>query len=276
MPMETTLKNRRPAGWREEETEQLFRAVKEASEAGVPLRMVFEELASGLGRKPNSIRNHYYACLREHPNAAWSRQSAVRVFTPEETHQLLRQVLMAQGQGLSVRSCVMQMAEGDRSRMLRYQNKYRTLLRNRPDLIDAVRQELEEEGLPCPEPAQPDRADCAFCDPDDAAAAALMAEPCVSAMLEGLKELLHRAAHAGDADDHLRQLDRLRVQHDLQRMAWEKDFQECTQHLDNCLALLREFLALPEQEQYLQMDTFRNAAIECIGLGEGFLTRMQE
>lgn len=273
--METTLKNHRGTGWQEEETEQLFQAVRDAAAAGLPLRTVFEALAEGLGRKPNSIRNHYYACLRENPEAGIQRQTPVRVFTPEETHELLRQVLMAQGEGQSVRSCVLRLADGDKSRMLRYQNKYRTLLRNRPDMIDAVRQELMQEGLPCPEPAPPEHADCAFCDPEDTAAAALMAEPCVSAMLEGLKELLHRAAHVGDAQERQRQLDRLQVQCDLQRIAWEKDFQEARNHLDSCLSLLREFLALPEEEQYLQMGTFRSAAMDCITSGEAFLTRSQ-
>lgn len=273
--METTLRNHRSAGWQQEETEKLFQAVKDASEAGVSLRSVFEALAEGMGRKPNSIRNHYYACLREHPQDAPVRQTPARVFTSEETHELLRRVLMAQGQGMSVRSCVMQMAEGDRSRMLRYQNKYRTLLRNRPDMIDAVREELMQEGLPCPDPALPERADCTFCDPEDTAAATLMAEPCISAMLEGLKELLHRAAHAGDAQERQRQLDRLQVQSDLQRLAWEKDFDEARAQLDSCLSLLREFLGLPEEEQYLQMDTFRHAAMDCITAGENFLTRTQ-
>lgn len=233
--MESQARVRSRSGWQDSETDRLFTAVKEASAAGVPLRTVFESLSGDLGRKPNSIRNYYYACLRERPEAA-PHTPAFKPFTPEETHQLLREVLMARGRGMSVRACVMQMSGGSHSRMLRYQNKYRTVLKHRPELIAEVCEELRREGLPCPAvPVQPrvDQADSAFCDPEDAAAARLMAQPCVHHMLEGLKELLRRAARAEENADLQRTIDRQRVQFDLQRLAWEKDY-------DACLTCLRE------------------------------------
>ena len=55
------------AGWQEAETARLFSAVQEANVSGAPLRSVFESLSDDLGRKPNSIRNYYYACLRQQP-----------------------------------------------------------------------------------------------------------------------------------------------------------------------------------------------------------------
>ncbi|MBQ8655135.1 MAG: hypothetical protein IJ507_09375 [Clostridia bacterium] len=274
--MQNQVKLRARTGWQEEETHRLFSAVREASAAGEPLRSVFESLSGDLGRKPNSIRNYYYACLRQHPDAAQMRAAPFTVFTPEETHELLRQVLMARGQGMSVRSCVMKMANGDHSLMLRYQNKYRTLLKHRPELIESVREELKREGLPCPPPEGVDRADGAFCDPEDAAASRLMAEPCVSHMLEGLKELLRRAARAGEAADLQREMDRLQVRHDLRRIAWEKDFDEASAHLESLLCLLRDYLALPPESQQLQLQTFRDAALEEVGNAEAFLARSRE
>ena len=270
--MQTQAKPRSRTGWQEEETARLFAAVKEASASGAPLRSVFEALSDDLGRKPNSIRNYYYACLRQQPDAASLRSAPFVAFTPEETHELLRRVLMARGQGESVRSCVMTMAEGDHSRMLRYQNKYRTLLRHRPDLIDSVREELKAQGLPYPRETVLDHADSAFCDPQDTAAARLMAEPCVSAMLDGLKELLRRAARASEAADKQRALDRLQVQHDLRRLAWEKDFDQVAGELENVLSLLRDFLALPRESQVLQLDTFRDAALESLSQAENMLS----
>lgn len=227
--MESQARIRTHAGWQASETDQLFSAVREASAQGVPLRSVFERLADQLGRKPNSIRNYYYACLRQQPDSA-PRSPAFLPFTPEETHQLLRQVLMARGRGMSVRACVMQLAEGSRSRMLRYQNKYRTILRQRPEMIEQVAEELRREGLPCPEFPEAGRvehADPAFCDPKDAAAARLMAQPCVHHMLEGMKELLRRAARAEETEALQRTVDRLQVQHDLLRMAWSRDYDAC-------------------------------------------------
>ncbi len=273
MNMESQVKTRNRTGWQEDETTRLFTAVKEASATGAPLRSVFEALSDDLGRKPNSIRNYYYACLRQKPDAAYLRAAPFATFTPEETHHLLRQVLMARGQGISVRSCVMDMAGGDHSLMLRYQNKYRTLLKHRPEMIEAVREELRQEGLPYPKAPTIDRADSAFCDPEDTAAARLMAEPCVSAMLEGLKELLRRAARCEEVHEKQRIIDRLQVQQDLRRIAWEKDFDEATAHLEGILCLLRDFLALPRESQVPQLDTFRDAALESLAQAESFLTR---
>ena len=274
-------------GWQEAETARLFSAVQEASAAGAPLRSVFESLSGDLGRKPNSIRNYYYACLRQQPEAA-QRTPAFQPFTPEETHELLRQVLIARGRGQSVRACVMALAQGSHSRMLRYQNKYRTILKTRPELIAQVCEELKAEGLPCPEVAQvaridvrtphADQADAAFCDPEDAAAARLMAEPCVHHMLEGLKELLRRAARAEASPEEAMQekcrelqrtVDRQQVQHDLQRIAWEKDFDDCTAHLRTVLSALRDYVANDAESDVL------SGAVIALQEAEGFLERQR-
>ena len=267
-------------GWQEAETARLFTAVKEANAAGAPLRSVFESLSDDLGRKPNSIRNYYYACLRQQPEAT-SRAPAFRPFTPEETHELLRQVLMARGQGISVRACVMALAQGSHSQMLRYQNKYRTVLKTRPELIAQVCQELKQEGLPCPETAPAprlDRADAAFCDPEDTAAARLMAEPCVHHMLEGLKELLRRAARAEASPDEAmqqkyrdlqRMVDRQQVDHDLHRIAWEKDFDDCAGHLRVVMDSLRAYVAKDAESDTL------SGAVVALQEAEGFLERQR-
>ena len=61
-------------GWREEEISQLRDAVRRAGGDGEPLRGVFERIGERLGRKPNSVRNYYYACLK--------REEADNVPTP--------------------------------------------------------------------------------------------------------------------------------------------------------------------------------------------------
>lgn len=268
------------AGWQEAETARLFSAVKEASAAGEPLRSVFESLSEDLGRKPNSIRNYYYACLRQQPEGT-RRAPTFQPFTAEETHELLRQVLMARGQGISVRACVMALSQGSHSRMLRYQNKYRAICKNRPEMIQQVCDELRQEGLPCPgitagpQATDPtDHADAAFCDPEDAAAARLMAQPCVHHLLEGLKELLRRAAKAealtapdqallDKCSELQRTLDRQQVQFDLQRIAWEKDFNDCTEQLRAALDALKACLTDSPDENI--------SAADVLAAGERFL-----
>ncbi len=246
--MESQARIRHRTGWQASETDRLFSAVRQASADGVPLRTVFEQLSGDLGRKPNSIRNYYYACLRQQPQSA-PREPAFQPFTAEETHHLLREVLMARGRGMSVRACVMQLAEGSQSRMLRYQNKYRTILKHRPEMLAQVAEELRQEGLPCPvtEPPRAEQSDPAFCDPEDAAAARLMAQPCVHHLLEGLKELLRRAARAEESSELQRTIDRMRVQHDLQRLEWARDYDACATCLMSAVNALEGLLA-PGQE----------------------------
>lgn len=267
--MESQARVRSRSGWQTSETDRLFTAVRQANAEGVPLRTVFERLSGDLGRKPNSIRNYYYACLRQQPEAA-PRSPAFQPFTQEETHQLLREVLMARGRGMSVRACVMQLAEGSHSRMLRYQNKYRAILKHRPELLAEVAEELRREGLPCPaspEGSRIERADSAFCDPEDAAAARLMAQPCVHHLLEGLKELLRRAAHAEESAEMQRTIDRLQVQHDLQRLAWAKDYDDCIASLRSAADALASLLDPGEGEPQSQHESARQAlaaAQECL------------
>jgi len=272
-------------GWQEAETARLFSAVQEANASGAPLRSVFESLSGDLGRKPNSIRNYYYACLRQQPEAE-KRTPAFQPFTAEETHELLRQVLMARGRGMSVRACVMALSGGSHSRMLRYQNKYRTILKTRPELIAQVCEELKQEGLPCPDvtPAPAvriDHADAAFCDPEDAAAARLMAQPCVHHMLEGLKELLRRAARAesvGTPNEAMaekcrelqRTVDRKQVEFDLQRIAWEKDFDDCAEHLRQVMTALRDYVAAdPDSDRLAD-------GLSCLHRAQEFLDRQRQ
>ena len=167
------MEERKCVGWQEQETSRLFSAVQEARGSGAPLRQVFEDLSVDLGRKPNSIRNYYYACLRNQEQNT-PRVQAFIPFTEAETHDLLRQVLTGCGQGMSVRACVMRMADGDHSRMLRYQNKYRAILKHHPEMIAQVRQELLAEGVAAPAQGKnpPEEA-------ESRAVSQLMAEPCV-------------------------------------------------------------------------------------------------
>ena len=137
------------SGWQQEETALLFSAIREAAADGTPLRDVFERVGRQLNRKPNSIRNYYYARIRDMPELAPGK-TTFRVFDQEELHLLLRDVLMARGRGESVRACVTRRAGGDRSMMLRYQNKYRSILKNHPEMLMEVAEELRSEGIPCP------------------------------------------------------------------------------------------------------------------------------
>ena len=217
-------------GWQQEEIDLLFSAVSEAAENGRPLRDVFAQVGAALSRKPNSIRNFYYARVRETPQLA-ARQTPFRSFTDDEVRQLLRQVLIGRGRGQSVRACVTQMAGGDRAGMLRYQNKYRSILKNKPELLLEVAQELRMEGLPCPENVAACRRYERASRPAETASRleSHLSDPAVRAMVENLLSLLDRQPPAALGDsvpyqkwaDVRREADRLKVEVDLLKMALE-------------------------------------------------------
>ncbi len=219
-------------GWQQEEIDLLFSAVKEAAGTGRPLRDVFSEVGEQLRRKPNSIRNFYYARVRETPQLA-VRQTPFRAFTQEELTMLLRHVLIGRGQGESVRACVSRLADGDRAGMLRYQNKYRSVLKNKPELLEAVAAQLRAEGLPCPQ-------DVVACRRYERAAKAQaelerlerhLSDPAVKRMVEGLVQLLEQRSAAPEPAEETvpyrkwaearREADRLKVEVDLLKMALE-------------------------------------------------------
>ncbi|HIU46782.1 MAG TPA: hypothetical protein IAC59_05950 [Candidatus Fimadaptatus faecigallinarum] len=135
------------AGWSEAETAALMERARQAREQGRPLREVFEATAQSTGRRPNSIRNFYYAQNRD-----GERRARFTPFDAGEAEQLTEQILTARASGESVRACVTRLSGGDQRLMLRYQNKYRAMLRSRPDVVERVLERLRAQGLTPPSP----------------------------------------------------------------------------------------------------------------------------
>ncbi len=143
------------AGWRDAEEALLFDTARAARERGLSLKSVFDDVADATGRKPNSIRNHYYARVREGACSDAAFHSAAFVpFTDDEVRALVREVLIAEAGGVSVRACTLEMGGGDTRKMLRYQNKYRAVIKNDPALVREIMRGIAEEGL---EPYDPYR-----------------------------------------------------------------------------------------------------------------------
>lgn len=270
--MMQTTKNHAHSGWREEETQLLFDTVREANREGLSLREAFARVGERLGRKPNSIRNYYYARVREEPDEGL-RKNGFSPFTEEELRWLLRAVLRARAEGVSVRACVTELAEGDRRRMLRYQNKYRSILKGKPELLERAAQELRAEGLPCPDgssltqPRQERRMHGLY---QNALRLSLeTGDRTLGVMLEGLNALLERAAAptitispepsaalAAALLSAKREADRLRVESDLQRLTLEERDTRGRAVLEPLLETLAEFMALEPQERAAELAEF--------------------
>ena len=141
----------RRSGWSDTENKLLWETADEAQQQGLPLKAVFEQIARQTGRRPNSIRNYYYAQVRQHDGEE-SRPARFVPFTQQEVDWLMEQVLTARSAGQSVRSCLQKLSGGDHSLMLRYQNKYRAMIKSHPEYVQEMVEKLKEQGVECETP----------------------------------------------------------------------------------------------------------------------------
>ena len=279
--MEATLQAARPirgphGGWQKQEIDALQQSVEAAERSGESLRSVFERMSRQLGRKPNSIRNFYYAQVRAAQGEDDARATPFETFSPEEVERLVEQVLTARAQGVSVRACVRQMADGDRTRMLRYQNKYRSTVRTRPEIVRRVMDRLNEQGR-------------AFISPyaQEAGGAELAAlknraqesgDAHIGQLFESLDYLLARALEK-PADDSgaQRRADRLGARCDMLRIALDdeqKRFGRLKSEAGGMVTFLKEYVALPETARQSGLQAFceqaaqRLSRVECALMDE--------
>ncbi len=263
----------RHSGWSEEENRLLWETADEAQQQGLPLKQVFERIADRTGRRPNSIRNYYYAQVRQRGG---DHVPAARFvpFASGEVEQLVEMVLRARAKGQSVRSCLQEMSEGDHSLMLRYQNKYRSVLKNRPELIESVMEKLKEEGIECPPVEIRVRSHAASlpqaCDMLREAAQGASDQELVRAC-ETLTRLI-LTGRSGEGGDSRTSNDRMNVKLDLYRLALSEKEEKLTalcDAADELTVRIKEYLILSDVEKQAQADGFCRVMSECIGQLEG-------
>ena len=139
--------NRR-SGWSDYENKLLWETADEAQQQGLPLKAVFESISEKTGRRPNSIRNYYYSQVRMREGEG-AHAARFIPFTQDEVDQLMEKVLRARAAGQSVRSCLQEISGGDHSLMLRYQNKYRSVIKTRPEYVQQLVDDLNAQGVEC-------------------------------------------------------------------------------------------------------------------------------
>lgn len=132
-------------GWKDDEKLMLWDEVKKAQKIGAPLKRVFETVALKTGRKPNSVRNYYYMKVKE-TGEIEQKPSSFTPFSKEEIYTLLKTLLGSGARGESVRGASLRLADGDKTLMLRYQNKYRSLIKNGRPLVEKVMSDMDETG----------------------------------------------------------------------------------------------------------------------------------
>ncbi len=127
-------------GFTQAEIARLAEAAEDAARRNAPLSAVFADFAARSGRAKGSVRNFYYEFVRMCRNdAALSARffkqlppvSRPRAFTAEEERTLLEAIARGKTDNRSARRTIIDLAGGDQKLILRYQNKYRNILRSR-------------------------------------------------------------------------------------------------------------------------------------------------
>lgn len=141
-------------GFYQEEVEQLINFLSDGKKSGVCLSKLFEDYGKRYGRAKGSVRNFYYQLLKDrHKHSEIDkllRQSDLKAekiveFSDSETAFLVREILKGRAKGQSVRGTIRLLSKGDCKLMLRMQNKYRNILKSRPDIIEKEMLSLKAE-----------------------------------------------------------------------------------------------------------------------------------
>ena len=138
-------------GYTEEEARGLVEYIKTGKQKGKTLTYLFETYGLKHGRAKGSVRNYYYALMKNEKEderivklldgSALSVEK-IREFTDEEATETLKSILLEKSKGLSVRRAIFNLADGDDKLMLRLQNKYRNTLKKQPEKLAEIAKEL--------------------------------------------------------------------------------------------------------------------------------------
>ncbi len=144
--------------WKDDEVIKLFRFIENGKKQNKCLSNLFSEFASLTNRMPNSVRNYYYAELNCLENEK-TRQKKLNIdlslhqkvdqkeFSYDETKQLVMDILKQTSKGLSVRKACLNLADGDINKMVRFQNKFRTVVLKDKNLYESCLNELKNQGV---------------------------------------------------------------------------------------------------------------------------------
>lgn len=145
-------------GYSEQEAKALIDFIAEGKKRGEALSALFASYGKKCGRAAGSVRNYYYQFLKcedvrakEILRGKRLRAEKIRAFSDEERNEMLKKILSERSKGYSVRRAIANVCAGNEKQMLRYQNKYRNLVKKQPELIERTAKEM---GLPSAMPAR--------------------------------------------------------------------------------------------------------------------------
>ena len=141
-------------GYKEQDVFALAEFIKDKNESS--LSSLFEKFGAINGKAKGTVRNLYYALAKKcktdkdfcqkYLSGKPIKISKIVEFNKQDEKELIKNIILQKNEGKSVRSIIMEMANGDAKLSLRYQNKYRNAIKNNPILIAEIISEINTEG----------------------------------------------------------------------------------------------------------------------------------
>ena len=140
-------------GYKEKDVIALANQIKNRTNQS--LSDLFREFAKTHGKSKGTVRNLYYALAkRSNTDAEFCKKyldgkpisvSKIVEFNNLDERALIKKILTYKLNGKSVRSAVMDLANGDGKLALRYQNKFRNIIKNKKQLVNDIVLELKAD-----------------------------------------------------------------------------------------------------------------------------------
>jgi hypothetical protein len=142
-------------GYKEQDVVGLAEFIKDKNNRS--LVSLFDEYGRQKGKAKGTVRNLYYAIARrslidddfckKYLGGQPCKVEKVVHFSSDKERELVKKIILERTQGKSVRGAIRTISKGDEQLALRYQNKYRTVVENKRELIEQVVLELQREGV---------------------------------------------------------------------------------------------------------------------------------
>lgn len=136
-------------GYKEKDVKGLMELIKNKGDRS--LTAVFNEYAARSGKKQGTVRNLYYAMCKKSKADGEFRNglsgsealsvNEIKPFGEREECELVKNILLKKKNGSSVRAAIMSLTD-DPKEQLRFQNKFRSVLRTKTELVKEILAEI--------------------------------------------------------------------------------------------------------------------------------------
>ena len=142
-------------GYKEQDVVGLAEFIKDKDNRS--LVSLFDEYGRQNGKAKGTIRNLYYAIARrsltdddfckKYLGGQPCQVEKVVHFSSDKERELVKRIIIERAKGKSVRGAIRTISGGDEQLALRYQNKYRTVVGKKRELVEQIVCELQSEGV---------------------------------------------------------------------------------------------------------------------------------